>query len=122
MFCCYLLKSLNRGREEQGGASSATLALMGLSLAVNQTTYSSIRYLQVDEFMFLELERSAQNTVLAWQWENRKQWQFLFSMAPLQSHTIGLQWHRSLGSTETSRYLLLGIIEGATNNNYIVAN
>lgn len=71
--------------------------------------------------MFRELGRSAQNNSVGLAVENRKQWQFLSSMAPLQSYTIGLQWHRSLGSTEASTYLLLGIIEGATNNNYIVA-
>lgn len=45
VFGCYLLRSLSGGREEQGGAGSATLALMGLSVAVNQTAYSSIRSL-----------------------------------------------------------------------------
>lgn len=71
--------------------------------------------------MFLELERSAQNNSVGLAVGGQKAMAVLSSMAPLQSHTIELQWHRGLGSTGTSKYLLLGIIEGATNNNYIAA-
>lgn len=65
---------IGKSREEL-----VTFALMLLPAAAIQTMYSSITYKPVDEFMFLELERSVQNSSVSLAMQQQRQ----PSVAPL---------------------------------------
>ena len=77
--------------------------------------------MQVDEFLFLGLERSAQNNSVGLAvGEQKAMAVFVLDGPPaVTNHRIAMAQRSWLH--KTSRYLLLSIIEGATNNNYIAA-